>query len=270
MSIAAFEIDGASNGEGQWWRVEMLHREEPDREDLAVLLEPIAAQAKVQGLEIEVERLPDANWVEHVRREVEPFDIGRFWIHGSHVEATPPDGLIPIQLDAGLAFGSGEHSTTAGCLQALDQLARRRRFGRVLDMGCGAGLLAIAAAKRWPCRVTAVDNDAVAVDVAKENARINGVDDRFKALVSEGYAQSAIRARGPYDLILSNILATPLCEMAHDLAHHLARDGIAVLAGLLDDQARQVVASHQIYGVFLRNKIKIGPWTILIMSRKKT
>jgi len=270
LSIAAFEIDGVENGDGQWWRVEMLHREEPDRDDLSVLLEPIATRAKVKDFNIEVERLPDANWVERMQREIEPFKIGRFWIHGSHVDTPLPAGLVPLQLDAGLAFGSGEHPTTEGCLRALDQVAKRRRFSRVLDMGCGAGLLAIGAAKCWPCKVLAVDNDEVAVDVARENARINGVDDRFNALVSEGYTQPKIRVQGPFDLILSNILADPLCEMARDLANHLAHDGVAILAGLLDQQARQVVASHQVYGMFLRNKIKIGPWTILIMSRKKT
>lgn len=270
LSIAAFEIDGRENGDGQWWRVEMLHQEEPDRDDLSMLLEPIAVRAKLQHLHIDIEQLPDENWVEHVQAETEPFGVGRFWIHGSHIERAPPDGMIPIQLDAGLAFGSGEHPTTRGCLDALDQLAKRRRFSQVLDMGCGAGLLAIAAAKCWPARTVAVDNDAVAVEVAADNARLNGVDERFEALVSEGYAHPMIRARGPYDVILSNILARPLSEMARDLASHLARDGTAVLAGLLERQASQVIASHQAYGLFIRRKIKLGPWTTLIMSRKKT
>lgn len=270
LSIAAFEIDGAENGDGAWWRVEMLHREEPDRADLAMLLEPIAARASVKRLQIDVAKLPDANWVERVQTAFEPFEIGRFWIHGSHVDQAPPPGLVPIQLDAGLAFGSGEHATTEGCLRALDQIAKRRRFTQVLDMGCGAGLLAIAAAKCWHSQVLAVDNDAVAVDVARENARINQVADQVTAMVSEGYARPAIKARGPYDVILSNILADPLRVMARDLAQHLAPGGVAILAGLLDRQASQVIASHQTYGLYLRRKIKIKPWTILIMSRKKT
>lgn len=269
LSIAAFEIDGAGNGDGQHWRVEMLHREQPDRADLAMLLEPIATRAKVKRLQIDVAKLRDENWVEHVQTAFEPFEIARFWIHGSHVDRAPPGGLVPIQLDAGLAFGSGEHATTEGCLRALDQVAARRRFSNVLDMGCGAGLLAMAAAKCWPSRVLAVDNDPVAVDVTRENAAINGVADRIEALVSEGYAHPKIKARGPYDLILSNILANPLREMARDLANHLAPGGVAILAGLLDRQAPQVVASHQAYGVYIRRKIRIKPWTILVMSRKK-
>ncbi len=270
VSVAAFEIDGAESGDGQWWRVKLLHTDKPDRADLAMLLEPIATRGKVRRLQIDVEKLPDANWIERVQRDFEPVEIGRFWIHGSHVEQAPPAGLVPIQLDAGLAFGSGEHATTEGCLRALDQMARRRRFSRVLDMGCGAGLLAIAAAKCWPARVLAVDNDPVAVDVARENGCINHVGDRLTALVSEGYAHPAIKMRGPYELILSNILANPLCEMARDLAHHLAPGGTAILAGLLDRQVPEVASSHQTHGLYLREKIKIEPWTILVMSRKKT
>jgi ribosomal protein L11 methyltransferase len=136
-------------------------------------------------------------------------------------------------------------------------------------MGCGSGVLAVAAAKCWPCQVLAVDNDPVAVDVASDNMRINGVGDRVDTLVSEGYAQPLIRSRGPYDVILSNILANPLCEMARDLANHLAPEGTAILAGILERQASQVIASHQTYGLYLRRKIRSGPWTILVMSRKK-
>ncbi len=270
LSIAAFENDGGEDDESRSWRVEMLHAQEPDRSDLAMLLEPIAARARVKRILIDVQQLPEANWVERVQAETRPSEIGRFWIHGSHIDQAPPDGLVPVQLDAGLAFGSGEHATTEGCLRALDQVAKRRRFAQVLDMGCGAGLLAIAAAKCWPAQALAVDNDPVAVEVAADNARINAVDERFDALVSDGYAHPTIRARGPFDLILSNILADPLCDMARDLANHLAPDGTAILAGLLERQASQVVASHQTYGLFLRRKIKIGPWTTLIMSRKKT
>jgi ribosomal protein L11 methyltransferase len=137
-------------------------------------------------------------------------------------------------------------------------------------MGCGAGMLAIAAAKCWPARVLAVDNDPVAVDVASENAAQNGVGGRVRCLLSEGYADLLIRANRPYDLIFANILADPLCEMAGDLARHLAADGVAVLSGLLDRQADRVIASHVAYGLFLRRRIAIGPWTTLAMSRKKT
>ncbi|MGI9509354.1 MAG: 50S ribosomal protein L11 methyltransferase [Geminicoccaceae bacterium] len=269
LSIAAFEIDGTENGDGERWCVEMLHREQPEPADLEVLLEPLVEQARLGSISIDVDKVPETDWVEQVQAQMPPRQIGRFWIHGSHVDTPPPEGSTPIRLDAGLAFGSGEHATTQGCLQALDRWAGRRRFRHVLDMGCGAGLLAIAAAKCWPARVLAVDNDPVAVKVATENATLNGVGGRLHALVSQGYADARIRVLGPYDVILANILADPLRDMAQDLSRSLAHDGIAVLSGLLDRQARRVLASHVAYGLFLRERIDIGPWTTLVMSRKR-
>ena len=123
-------------------------------------------------------------------------------------------GLCPIEIDAGLAFGSGEHATTRSCLAAIDRLARQRRFVRVLDVGCGSGVLAIAAAKCWPAAVLAVDNDPIAVRVARDNAELNGVGERVRAELAEGYGHPFVRRRRPYDLILANILADPLIELA--------------------------------------------------------
>ena len=269
-SISAFEIDESGDGGGVLWRIEMMHQVRPDPSDLEVLLEPLAERAGLGAIAIDIDQVADTDWVRHVQAEMPPRRIGRFWIHGSHIGDDPPRGAVPICLDAGLAFGSGEHQTTRGCLLALDRWASRRRLRRVLDMGCGAGLLAIAAAKCWPASVLAVDNDPVAVEVAAENARRNGVGSRTKALVSDGYAHNAIRRRRPFDLILANILADPLCEMARDLSRSLADDGIAVLSGLLDRQAPKVIASHRTHGLFPRQRIEIGPWTTLVMSRKKT
>ncbi len=269
-SITAFELDGPEDGDGALWRVELLHGERPDPADLTVLVEPLAAQTGLGTLSIDVQEVAETDWVRRVQADMPPRRIGRFWIHGTHVEEDPPEDAAPILLDAGLAFGSGEHATTEGCLEALDSLAARRRFRRVLDMGCGAGTLAIAAAKCWPARVLAVDNDPVAVDVATANAVLNGVGGRVRVLISDGYADPAIRRSGPFDLILSNILADPLCDMARDLGRSLAHDGVVVLSGLLDRQADKVVASHLVHGLFLRERIEIGHWTTLIMSRKKT
>ena len=269
LSIAAFEVYGSTNGDGALWRVEMLHKEEPDPEELEVLLEPLVERASLGSVAIDIDRVPDADWVKQVQADMPPRKVGRFWIHGSHVDNPPPKGSTPILLDAGLAFGSGEHPTTQGCLQAIDQLARRRRFRQVLDMGCGAGMLAIAAAKCWPARVLAVDNDPVAVDVAEGNARLNQVGGSMRCLVSEGYADPKIRINGPYDVILANILADPLCDMAGDLRRVLAADGAAVLSGLLDSQAGRVQAAHARHGLSIRQRIEIGPWTTLVLSRKK-
>jgi ribosomal protein L11 methyltransferase len=176
---------------------------------------------------------------------------------------------VPIRLDAGLAFGSGEHASTRGCLLALDELARRRRFRRVLDMGCGSGILAIAAAKCWPARVLAVDNDPKAVVVAQENADQNGVAGQIRVRWSEGYRSPAVRSAGPYDLIFANILADPLCDMARDLARHLAPGGTAILSGLFDRQAARVIEAHRAVGLRLRRCLQLEIWTTLVFSARR-
>jgi ribosomal protein L11 methyltransferase len=177
---------------------------------------------------------------------------------------------VPIELDAGLAFGSGEHATTQGCLLELDRLAGRRRFRRVLDLGCGSGILAIAAAKLGAARVIAADNDPLAVAVARENATRNRVGHRIRCLTSAGYRNPLLRTFGPYDLILANILADPLCALARECARHLAPGGIAVLSGLLDRQAARVIAPHRQARLRLRHEITIGIWTTLVMSKGRS
>jgi ribosomal protein L11 methyltransferase len=270
LSIAAFEVmDGSAAATVQetapFWRVELLHDREPDRAGL----ERRMLSGGLPEVRLEIEPLPEADWVARVQTTQQPLGIGRFWLHGSHVEEEVPAGKTGILLDAGRAFGSGEHESTKGCLLALDRLARRRRFRRVLDMGAGAGVLGIAAAKIGAGRVVAVDNDPVAVEVAAENARLNGADGRMRCLVSDGYARPSIRQHGPYDLIFANILADPLVRMAGRLARHLAPGGSAVLAGILDWQADKVARAHLAYGLFLRRTVALGPWTTLVMSRTK-
>jgi ribosomal protein L11 methyltransferase len=266
LSVSAFEEPGPSGADGAFWRVELIHRGEPDKQALAGRLAPLAERAGIERIDITIAPLATANWLARVAAGFTPHRIGRFWVHGSHVREAPPAGAVPIRLDAGLAFGSGEHASTRGCLLALDELARRRRFGRVLDLGCGSGILAIAAAKCWPARVLAVDNDPQAVAVARDNARQNGVSHRVGARWSEGYRSPAVRGAGPYDLILANILADPLCDMARDLARHLAPGGSAILAGLLDAQAPAVVGAHRAAGLRLRRCIQLEAWSTLVFT----
>ena len=266
LSVSAFEEPGPSGADGAFWRVELIHRDEPDKHVLAGRLAPLAERAGIERIDITIAPLATANWLARVAAGFTPHRIGRFWVHGSHVREAPPAGAVPIRLDAGLAFGSGEHASTRGCLLALDELARRRRFGRVLDLGCGSGILAIAAAKCWPARVLAVDNDPQAVAVAGDNARQNGVAPRVRARWSEGYRSPAVRGAGPYDLILANILADPLGAMARDLARHLAPGGSAILAGLLKLQAPAVVDAHRAAGLRLRRCIQLEAWSTLMLT----
>jgi ribosomal protein L11 methyltransferase len=271
LSVAAFEEPAYAAGDrdGALWRIELMHRGEPDKEQLAACLAPLAERAGIDRIDLTVAPLATTNWLARVAASFTPQRIGRFWVHGSHVREAPPLGSVPIRLDAGLAFGSGEHASTQGCLLALDELARRRRFGRVLDMGCGSGILAIAAAKCWPARVLAVDNDPKAVVVAQDNARHNSVAGRVRVRWSEGYRSPAVRAAGPYDLIFANILADPLCEMARDLARHLAPGGTAILSGLFDRQAARVIELHRAAGLRLRRCIQLEIWTTLVLGARR-
>jgi len=266
ISIAAFEERERGGPDNPLWRVELMHRGEPDQQALAARLAPLAERSGIDRIDLTIAPLATTNWLARVAESFTPRRIGRFWVHGSHVRAAPPADAVAIRLDAGLAFGSGEHESTQGCLLALDDLARRRRLRRVLDVGCGSGILAIASAKCWPAAVLAVDNDPDAVAVAKENATRNGVGHRVRTAQSDGYRSREVRAGAPYDLILANILADPLCEMARDLARHLAPGGTAILAGLFDRQAPRVIGVHRAAGLRLRARLDLNIWTTLVLT----
>jgi ribosomal protein L11 methyltransferase len=264
LSVSAFE----DSKRPDLWAIELIHRGEPDRQALLARLAPLAAPWRIK-LDLTISAIPSTDWLYRTAESFPPQRIGRFWIYGSHVTVPPPKGSVPIRLDAGQAFGSGEHDSTRGCLIALDRLAGRRRLKRVLDLGCGAGILAIAAAKCWSARVLAADNDPVAVAVAQDNAANNGVGTQVRCLVSDGYGNAVLRRTGPFDLILANILADPLRGMARQTARNLAPDGVAVLSGILDRQADAMVAGHRPWGLRLREQIGAGPWVTLVLGRRR-
>jgi ribosomal protein L11 methyltransferase len=166
-----------------------------------------------------------------------------------------------------MAFGSGEHNSTRGCLVALEQICRRHRPQKILDLGTGSGVLAIAAAKIFHRKILATDIDARAARVANANARLNGVGEEIHAIKADGWVDKTIRRLAPYDLVFANILARPLCAMAHALATALAPDGIAILAGLLTTQSNWVLSAHRSAGLVLERKIIDGAWTILILRK---
>lgn len=205
------------------------------------------------------------DWVSHVQQHFKPMRAGRFYIYGSHITDTPPLASIPILLDAGAAFGTGEHETTHGCLLALDSLLKKRRFNRVLDMGAGSGILAMAAAMALKGAVVhATDIDAVSVEVARMNAQRNQLAERMQFQCGVGY--NAPLVRGEYDLILANILARPLMRMATDLRRHLAHGGVAVLSGLLTRQEQMVLWAHHQAGLRLIERLRVGPWSVLVLQ----
>jgi ribosomal protein L11 methyltransferase len=214
-----------------------------------------------------VEELPDENWVALALQALTPVAIGRFVLHGAHDRGSVPPGRIGIEIDAGQAFGSGHHATTAGCLALLNQLMRARRHGHPLDLGTGSGVLAIALAKLLRGPVLASDIDPVAVRVARGNAKLNAVGPRVTAVVAPGLAHAEIRRRAPFDLIVANILAEPLMRLAPALAAALAPGGDLILSGLLLRQRERVVSAFRGQGLRLRAPWRFGEWSVLHLSR---
>ncbi len=191
--------------------------------------------------------LPNVDWVAENQRSFQPFGVGPFWVHPSHDRGTPPAGSVPLRIDAGLAFGTGAHATTRGCLEAIGHLdpALARRS---IDVGCGSGILAIAMAKLWHRPVLGSDNDPEAVAVARENAALNGVAARCTFHVADGLDSPALAAAGPYDLIVANILAQPLIDLAPSFAQAAAPRAALILAGLLDEQEDAVRTAYAAQG----------------------
>jgi ribosomal protein L11 methyltransferase len=211
---------------------------------------------------------PNINWVARSLEDLKPVVAGGFYIHGSHDAAPAAAGLTPIRIDAAQAFGTGHHETTAGCLEAIDFLARRRKSRRPLDVGTGTGVLAIALAKRLRTHVLATDIDAVAVATAAENARENGVGRLVTVIEADGLKDSRIGRGAPYDLIVANILAGPLVALAPAIARIAERGTTVVLSGLLETQAARVQAAYAREGMTLSRKLVRGDWTTLILERR--
>lgn len=249
------------------WRIEAVREATADPDALAAAL---ALAAGLTGHDATLARNPTEaeGWL---ARTVEAFPeqpiATRFLVRPSHAEQRRVWGRHVLTLDAGLAFGSGEHSSTRGCLTALEGL-RLPPNARVLDLGAGSGILAMGAAKLAHVRVLASDLDPWSVRVAEENAVANGLRGRIRAVLALGWNHREIHARAPYDLVFANILARPLCAMAKDLAQHLAPGGRAILAGLLDSQVRMVLAAHRRQGLVLERRISLTPWSTLVLRRR--
>ncbi|MCB1415345.1 MAG: 50S ribosomal protein L11 methyltransferase [Nitratireductor sp.] len=219
------------------------------------------------GPGITEETLEDENWVEKTLQDLAPVRAGRFVVHGSHDRGTVRAHEHGILIDAAMAFGTGHHGTTAGCLFMLDRAMKRQRYANALDLGTGTGVLAIAIARAAHIPVLATDIDPVATRIAVENARLNGVSAGVSAVTASGFAHRAITARKPYDLIVANILAGPLQTMAHDFARHLASSGTAILSGLLPHQKARIVAAYRAQGLHLLSAHYQDGWMTLEFSR---
>jgi ribosomal protein L11 methyltransferase len=238
----------------------------PDWPALDLALAIAAASMGVSPPEVTIEPLPDRDWLAENRERFAALRIGRFLIQEPEDQTPTPPGLIALRIEAATAFGSGRHGSTDGCLRALHML-RGRRTRRALDLGCGSGILAIAAAKLWRVPVLASDVDPHAVAVARANARLNDVRNLVRVIVADGYRSSAIAARRPFDLVLCNILSRTLKRMAGGLARHLAPMGTAILAGLLTRDGNDVLAVHRAVGLGLLRTIDVEGWRTLVLRR---
>lgn len=248
------------------WRVEGVKQVGANEAELAASL---ALAAAITGASPVLQRAATEadGWLARTYASFPEQRIGRsFAVRGTHLTDAPTPDRIALTLDAGLAFGTGEHGSTRGCLVALETVARRGPR-RILDIGTGSGILAMAAARLLNRPVLATDIEPWAVRVARENAALNSVAHRVRVRLADGWRDPFVRNSGPYDLVFANILARPLCLMARDLALHLAPGGSAILAGLLANQARWVLAAHRRQGLRLERMLPQGPWTTIIVRK---
>lgn len=220
-------------------------------------------------------RVAEVDWVKKVTADFPPLDAGRWTIYGSAYKDNFRSKRQALQIDATSAFGTGEHPTTKGVLIMLDKLLKSpRRFlhfegrGRVLDIGCGSGILAMAFAKTKRTLVAAVDCDVGSVKIAAENARLNGVAKYVRPITGQGCRNPLVKSQGPYDLIMANIFSQPLCHMAKDVKKHLRLGGMVILSGILNCQAEAVLSAYRQQGIYCVSKFQLGEWSVLALRRR--
>ena len=256
--VGVFEIEDGS----ERWEVGSYFTEKPD----GVVLDLLAAVHGAQPFA--VSELPETDWVAHVRRELAPVEAGRFFVYGSHDADKVPQGAIALKIDAAMAFGTGHHGTTLGCLKALDDLEKGGlRATNVADIGCGTAVLAMAAAKLWPESVMASDIDPIAVETARANAEQNGLKDRVLCIEAAGFEHPHLKAVAPYDLIFAKILKGPLMTLAPDMAQNCTESGHIILSGILHEQADDVIERYTASGFCLLSRNEHGDWTTLVMRK---
>jgi ribosomal protein L11 methyltransferase len=269
--VAVSLVDNGREG----WRLSLYFRATPDKEAIRALV-TLAAGAAAGG-SLQFERIAGKDWIRESLRRLKPIAAGRFIVHGAHDRAFVPLNKIGIEIEAGLAFGTGHHGTTRGCLLALDALCkslndgRRKRIPpspcprRVLDLGTGSGVLAIAAARALRRPILATDIDAAAVHIARDNAQLNRAGGTIRVYHANGVLAPAIRRRAPFSLAFANILLAPLQKLARPLTQSIAPGGRVVLSGVLASQANAALAAYRAFP--LERRILLDGWTTLVLKR---
>ena len=241
------------------WRIDAFPNDDDDARGIEARLKAH------EGLTVVVEKLADADWLAMSLSGLPPVRAGRFFVYGAHDQGIVPSNTVNLKIDAGAAFGTGHHGTTVGCLIAFDELLKKERFERVLDVGCGTGVLAIAAAKTGSKVAVGTDIDQPSVRIANENAKLNMASARF--VHAFGLNDRKVRGQGPYDLVFANILAPPLVSLSQDIKEALSLGGVAILSGLLRTQERRVSAAYLSRGFILERRIHRDAWSALVLRR---
>ena len=258
IGVGVFELEDGSG----LWEVGAYFSEKPDDISLALLA------AVFQAEEFKISELPQIDWVSKVQRSLKPVVAGRFFVYGSHDSDKVPPDCEPLLIEASMAFGTGHHGTTKGCLLALEQLIKVGfKAKNVIDVGCGTAVLAMAAARIFSANVIASDIDSVAHSVAKMNIIANGLDQNIQCFEASGFAHEQIKTKNPFDLIFANILLAPLLGLATDISKYSLSGGYVVLSGILSEQAELVVKKYTGVGFSLSNQIEIGEWVTIIFRK---
>ena len=258
IGVGVFELEDGSG----LWEVGAYFSEKPDDISLALLA------AVFQAEEFKISELPQIDWVSKVQRSLKPVVAGRFFVYGSHDSDKVPPDCEPLLIEASMAFGTGHHGTTKGCLLALEQLIKDGfKAKNVIDVGCGTAVLAMAAARIFSANVIASDIDSVAHSVAKMNILANGLNRNIQCFEASGFAHEQIKTKNPFDLIFANILLAPLLAIAPDISKYSLSGGYVVLSGILSEQAELVVNKYTGVGFSLSNQIEIGEWVTIIFRK---
>ncbi len=266
------------NNDNAPWILEWITQDKPQIQDLDLRLSLMAELGQVEihvgSSDWVVEAIPQIDWLERSYKQFPSFSVGPFFIYGSHCDDPVPQGQMGLQIDAATAFGSGEHGTTKGCLQAmLDLKGQGVCPWNILDMGTGSGVLAIAAWKLWKAPVLAIDNDEEAVRVAQRHCKANDiapVSHCVLCAVNEGFGGDLVTKRGPYELIIANILAGSLKGMAEDLKAVTDENGYVILSGILIEQAQSILRVYEALGFALKKRYDIGEWATLVLHNARS
>lgn len=247
--------------------LEALYDQEPDGGELQMKIAVLAASMGFSVPEATVRAVPKLDWLKKVAQDFPPLRIARWTVHGALHRGKVLSRRNALQIDATNAFGTGEHPTTRGCLLMLDRLLKTGfRPRRMADIGCGSGILAMGCVQETGGEAVAVDLDPDSVLIAKGNVRGNGLGAKIRVARECGYRGPLVRKSAPYDLVMANIFADPLCRMAKDLRANLVSGGVAILSGLLTAQAKKVIAAHRMQGLALIEHKIIGEWSVLMLK----